>query len=161
MPAHCRKSKGDFAMSTEASKAVVRRMVEQGMIVGDLDAAVAAYAPDFVYHNPVVAEMPGLPPGPEGMRLLLAGARAAFPDMQYSIVALIGEGDTVAVLYTWHGTHRGTIGGVPATGRAVTATGAIVCRVVGDRIVEQWDIDDRLHVLQQLDIALAPSPVAS
>ena len=39
---------------------------------------------------------------------------------------------------------------------AVTATGAIVCRVAAGRIVEQWDIDDRLSVMQQL--ALAPTP---
>ena len=40
---------------------------------------------------------------------------------------------------------------MPATGRTVTATGAIVCRVAGERIVEQWDIDDRLDVMDQLD----------
>jgi steroid delta-isomerase-like uncharacterized protein len=143
-------------MSTEESKAVVRRMVEQGMIVGDVDAAASAYAPDFVYHNPVVTAMPALPHGPEGMRQLLAASRAAFPDMQYSIEALIAEEDQVAVLYSWRGTHQGELGGLPPTGRSVKATGAIVCRVAGGRIVEQWDIDDRLDVMQQLGLLPAP-----
>jgi steroid delta-isomerase-like uncharacterized protein len=143
-------------MPVEENKAVVRRMVELGMTAGDVDAAVGAYAPDFVYHNPVLAEMPGLPPGLEGVRQLLLGARAAFPDLEYTIEALIGEGDLVAVLYSWRGTHTGTLGGVPATGREVRATGVIVCRLADGRIVEQWDVDDRLDVMQQL--GLMPTP---
>ncbi|HEY7029677.1 MAG TPA: ester cyclase [Thermomicrobiales bacterium] len=143
-------------MSTEESKTVVRWMVEHSMIAGDLDAAVAAYAPDFVYHNPVLAAMPSLPPGPEAVRQLVAATRIAFPDLRYTIEALIAEGDKVAVLYTWQGTHQGALGGLPPTGRQVTATGAIVCRVAGGRIVEQWDVDDRLDVMQQL--GLLPPP---
>ena len=148
-------------MSAEQSKAVVRRYVEQGMIAGDLDAAVAAYAPDFVYHNPVVTDMPTLPRGPEGVRQLLAATRAAFPDMRYTVESLIAEGDTVAVLYSWRGTHTGELGGIRPTGRAVSAMGAMVCRVAGGRIVEEWDVDDRLGVMQQLGLIPAPQPPAS
>ena len=148
-------------MSAEESKAVVRRMVEQGMIVGDVDAAVGAYAPDFVYHNPVLAAMPSLPRGPEGVRRLLVATRTAFPDLRYSIEALIAEDDTVAVLYTWSGTHQGELGGLPPTGRSVTATGVIVCRVTGGRIVEQWDVDDRLDVMQQLGLIPTPGSMTS
>src|SRR5688500_18262434 len=100
-------------MSTEESKTIVRRMVEQSMIEGDRDAALTAYAPDFAYHNPVVAAMPSLPPGPEGMRQLIASSRTAFPVMAYRITALIAEDDMVAVLYTWTGTHLGEIGRFP------------------------------------------------
>jgi steroid delta-isomerase-like uncharacterized protein len=139
-------------VSAEESKAVVRRYIEAAMTAGDLDAAVAAYAPDVVFHNPVLDEMPTLPRGPEGVRLLLAATRAAFPDLRYDIEALIGEGDTVAVLYSWTGTHTGALSGIPATGRQVTALGAIVCRVAGGRIVEEWDVDDRLGVMQQLGL---------
>jgi steroid delta-isomerase-like uncharacterized protein len=104
----------------------------------------------------VLKDMPDLPRGTEGMRLLLTGARTAFPDMTYTIEALIAEDDKVAVLYTWTATHLGEMAGLPPTGRTVTATGAIVCRVAGGRIVEQWDIDDRLDVMQQL--GLVPPP---
>lgn len=143
-------------MSPAENKAVVRRMIEQSMIDGDADAAMAAYDPAFVYHNPVLQEMPGMPPGPEAVRILAGGARAAFPDLRYTIVSMVAEGDTVAVLYTWQGTHLGSLGGVTATGRPVSATGAIVCRLVDGKIVEQWDIDDRLDVMQQL--GLIPQP---
>ena len=148
-------------MSTEESKAVVRRYVEQGMIAGDLEAADRAYAPDCVFHNPVLTDMPSLPPGPEGVRRLLAATRAAFPDMRYTIEALIAEGDTVAVLYTWRGTHTGELGGIRPTGREVTAMGAIVCRVARGRIVEEWDVDDRLGVMQQLGLVPTPQQAAA
>lgn len=144
-------------MSTDDPKAVVRRMVERGMVAGDVDAAVAAYAPDFVYHNPAMA---GQPPGVDGMRRLISTTRTAFPDLSYAVEAMIAEGDTVAVLYTWRGTHRGELAGIPPTGRTVVATGAIVCRVAGGRIVEQWDIDDRLDVMQQLGLIPAPGQSA-
>lgn len=143
-------------MPTEESKAIVREMVEQIMVAGDVNAAICAYAPDFVYHNPVLAAMPGLPSGPAGVRQLVLATRAAFPDMQYRIEALIAEEDKVAVLYTWRGTQSGSPGGMPATSRSVTATGVIVCRIAAGKIVEQWDVDDRLDVMQQL--GLIPMP---
>jgi predicted ester cyclase len=105
--------------------------------------------------------MPSLPRGPEGVRALLAATRVAFPDLRYAITTLIGEGEMVAVLYAWTGTHRGAMGGLPPTGRTVSATGAIVCRVAGGKIVEQWDIDDRLDVIQQRGLMPAPASVAS
>jgi predicted ester cyclase len=38
----------------------------------------------------------------------------------------------------------------------VHATGAIFCRLAGCKIVEQWDVDDRFAVMQQL--GLFPMP---
>ncbi len=144
-------------MSTEEAKAIVRRMVEQGMIVGDLDAAIATYDPDLTYHNPMLRDLPPLPHATDVIRQLIGATRDAFPDMQYVIEAVIAEGDNVAILYTWSGTNLGPLAGLPPTGRQVKATGAIVCRVAEGRIVEQWDIDDRLDVIQQLGLSEAPA----
>lgn len=139
---------------TVQNKAVVRRMIEQSMVLGDVDAALTAYSPDFVYHNAMLRGM-AIPPGPEVMRPLLGASRAAFADMQYTIEALIAEDDKVAVLYSWTATHTAALGPIPATGRPVSATGVIVCRLTDGKIVEQWDVDDRLDVMQQLGIVPA------
>jgi steroid delta-isomerase-like uncharacterized protein len=136
-------------MSTSASRTVVRQFIERAWIGKDIDSVLAYYAPGFRYHNPA---MEGMPPGPEGIRALLAGFHAAFPDADYRIDALIGENDMVAVLYSWSGTNTGAFGPMPATHRPVSAAGAIFCRVVDGRILEQWDIDDRFGVMQQLGL---------
>jgi predicted ester cyclase len=86
------------------------------------------------------------------MRQAITMTREAFPDLHYDIEALVGEDDHVAVLYRWNGTHEGPFAGLPPTGRHVTATGAIVCRLEDGLIVEQWDIDDRLDVMKQLGL---------
>ncbi len=137
-------------MDVNENRAVVTTMIEQGMVRGNIEAALTAYAPDVAYHNPVMDEMPSLPRGLDGMRLLMGGARAAFPDMTYTVEMVTSEEDRVAVLYSWTGTHTGEMAGLPATGSPVHATGAIFCRLANGRIVEQWDIDDRLGVMQQL-----------
>jgi predicted SnoaL-like aldol condensation-catalyzing enzyme len=143
-------------MTNERNREIVREMVEQGMGGGDVDRAVAAYAPDFVYHNPVLDEMPALPRGPEVVQILVGATRAAFPDMIFTIESLVAEGDRVALLYSWRGTHLGSMADITATGRMVHATGAIFCRLAGGKIVEQWDVDDRFAVMQQL--GLFPMP---
>lgn len=38
-------------MSAAENRAVVRDMIRNGMELGDVDAAVKAYDPNFVYHN--------------------------------------------------------------------------------------------------------------
>lgn len=144
-------------MVTQTSEQVVREMVEASMMRGDLDTAIAAYAPDFIYHNPVLKEMPAPMPSTQIMRELLSMSRAAFPDMTYTIDMVVSEGERVALLYTWNATHTVAMGPVPATGKRVTATGAIFCRVEHGKIVEQWDIDDRLDVMQQLGV-VPPGP---
>lgn len=65
---------------------------------------------------------------------LLVATRTAFPDMLYTIEALIAASDTVALMYMWTGTHRGELGGLPPTGRTTTALGVMLCRVAGGRL---------------------------
>lgn len=139
-------------MSAEQNEAVVRTMIRDGMERGDIVAAMAAYDSGFVYHNPVLQDMPGLPAGKEAMRILMTGCKTAFPDMTFSIDWLVADDDRVALHYTWHATHTEDFAGFPATGKPVSATGAIFCRLEHGRIVEQWDIDDRLAVMKQLGV---------
>ncbi|HVL24368.1 MAG TPA: ester cyclase [Thermomicrobiales bacterium] len=139
--------------------AIVWRMFEDGMGGNDLDAAVRDYAPGLIYHNPVLKEMPFLPGGTAGMKALMAATRAAFPDMTCTVETIVANADQVALMYSWTGTHVGALGPVAPTGRTITATGAIFCRLERGKIVEQWDIDDRLGVMQQM--GLIPTPEAA
>jgi steroid delta-isomerase-like uncharacterized protein len=142
--------------TTEVSRAIVTRMVANSMITGDVDAAMEAYAPGVIYHNPMLHHLPAELTALDAIRRLMNASREAFPDLTCTINVVLADGDKVAVLYTWTGTHRGSLGDLPPTGRTVTSTGAIVCRVADGRIAEQWDIDDRLDVMQQLDLLNPP-----
>ena len=62
--------------------------------------------------------------GPAAFRAVVGGLHTAFPDIHYTIDEVVGEEDRVAIRWHWAGTHRGTFRGIPATGKAVSTTGA-------------------------------------
>ena len=140
-------------MSIAGNKAIVRRLYEEGWSVGDLAVAAGAYARDFINHNPAI---PDLPPGPDGIRLLVQAFRAAFPDLHYTIEDQLVEGDKVVSRWTFRGTQQGEFMGIPAYGKSVTVSGITIDRVADGRIVEHWRQTDILGMLQQLGAVPAP-----
>jgi len=52
---------------------------------------------------------------------------------------MVAEGDKVAVLWTFHGTHTGSgYEGLPPTGTPVELRGITIWRIVDGRIREEW-----------------------
>ena len=103
-------------MSTEANKAHFRRMVEQVFTGGNIDLIDELLTDDFVEHEQME---PGAGSGPEAVKQMMAGMRAAFPDLQVTVDSLIAEDDILAARTTWRGTHQGEFMGVPATGKDI------------------------------------------
>lgn len=136
-------------MSTVENKGIMRRYFEEGWNGGNLAVLDEIVAADYVNHNPFV---PGLPAGPEGLKPILAGFRAAFPDLHFDIVGQVAEGDKVVTRWMMRGTHQGEFMGIPATGRMVAAGGVQIERIVDGRIVEHWRQSDDLGLLQQLGV---------
>jgi len=133
-------------MSTEESKALVRREYEQGVNKKDFDVRDGALASNYVGH------FPGVPPiqGIEAFRQFTSGFFTAFPDLQTTIEDLIAEGDKVAVRQTWRGTHTGNFLGIPPTGKQVAFTSTEFYRVADGKLAEEWIELDMLGLLQQL-----------
>jgi steroid delta-isomerase-like uncharacterized protein len=139
---------GGRSMSAEY-KALARRYFEEAWNLQKpavLDQIIAKSAID---HDPA---NPSLPPGPDGQKQLFAKYKAAFPDSQFTLGAIIAEGDLVAVRWSVRGTHQGTLEGLAATGKQVNLTGTTTMRVVGGKIAEMWNNWDALGLLQQLGI---------
>ena len=66
-------------------------------------------------------------------------ARAAFPDMVFSVDLLIESGDLVVSNWTVQGTHTGAaFYDIPATGEPVTINGTAIIRLRDGKIVEHW-----------------------
>jgi len=133
-------------MSTEESKALVRREYEQGVNKKDFDVRDGALASNYLGH------FPGVPPiqGIEAFKQFTSGFFTAFPDLQTTIEDLIAEGDKVAVRQTWRGTHTGNFLGIPPTGKQVVFTSTEFYRVAGGKLAEEWVGRDMLGLLQQL-----------
>jgi steroid delta-isomerase-like uncharacterized protein len=145
-------SRGGCAVSSEANKAVIRRLNDEFWNEGKLDVVAEVFAADYIDHNPA----PGQTPDREGFRQLTAAMRAALPDIHSTIEDLVAEGDVVAWRWSARGTHRGPLLGLPATGKPVTLTGITIDRIASGRIVERWHQEDNLGLLQQLGAIPAP-----
>src|ERR687884_797685 len=115
-------------MSTEATKAIARREIEEFESKGNLAVADEVLAPNYRLH------FPGFPPlDREGHKQVIAAFRSAFPDMRISVEFQLAEGDRVANHITMRGTHQGEFQGIPATGKSVTITTTNIMRFEGDK----------------------------
>jgi steroid delta-isomerase-like uncharacterized protein len=131
------------------NKELIQRYFEEAWNKGNLSVLDEIVAADYVNHNPFA---PGLPPGPEGLKPIFSGLRAAFPDLHYTIEEQIADGDRVVTRWGFRGTHEGELMGIPATGKQVNITGTQIERIVDGKIVEHWRQSDDLGMLQQLGV---------
>jgi len=131
-------------MSLDTNKHIARRIVEDGWNRGDRATIETLYAADVIN--------PGLPSGREALLHAQDATRAAFPDCQWAIDALIAEVDTVVVRWTAVGTHRGDLLGIPPTRTKVTIAGVTIFRIVDGLVQEWWRVADDLGMLQQLGL---------
>jgi steroid delta-isomerase-like uncharacterized protein len=145
--------KGDH-MSVQENKAIMQRYYDEAWNQGKLSVLDEIVSADYVNHSPAV---PGLPPGPEGLKPIVAAFRTGFPDVQFTIEELIAEGDKVVTRWTMRGTHKGEFMGIPATDKQVHVTGIQVECIQGGKIVEHWRQSDDLSMLQQLGAIPASS----
>lgn len=136
----------------EDHAAVVRRFATEVISQGHMDLAAQFVWEDVVEQVP----LPGQGPGLEGLKDILRGMRAGFPDLNFSIEEQISEGDKVASRFEWTGTHRGEFLGVPATGRRVRVWGMVIDRFEGGRIKETRIIMDTLGLRTQLGVFPPP-----
>ena len=143
-------------MSEEANKALMRRMVEEILNSGNLEAADEIFAPDYVLHDPASPEEVR---GPEGFKRFVGMFHAAFPDLHLTIEDQIAEGDSKMVTrYRVSGTHRGDLMGLPPSGKRVTFVGVGVTRTSDGKFVETWEHYDALGLMQQLGVVPLPGP---
>ena len=135
---------------SEENKAVVRRAFDEVANKGDMTTVDEIIAPEYVRHD-----LAGGPDahGPEGVKRLITGLRAAFPDLQTTIEDIFSDGEKVVVRFTVRGTHSGPFQGMAPTGREATWRGVNIYRVSGGRIRETWQLADGLGILRQLGAA--------
>ena len=75
-------------------------------------------------------------PGLHALATAMPAMRTGLPDFSAELVQQLVDGDRVASHWIFRGTHRGTLHGIPATGRPVQFQNISICRVVDGRIVQ-------------------------
>ena len=110
------------------------------MEAGDTEAVFSFWSPDFVSH---VTER--VAPGRVGSDVRgdeqewWQQARAAFPDMVFSVNLLIESDDLVVSNWTVKGTHTGApFYELPPSGEPVEINGTAILRIRDGQIVEHW-----------------------
>ena len=142
-------------LRVEGNKAASRRWIE---VFNQRDDAAEAglRTPDFVAYAPASLEPDPL--DSEAWARFLSGFAAGFPDLRLTVEESVGEGDLVAQMIHFEGTHTGDFQGLPPTHRKVTFSGLELNRFVDGRVVEHWFQLDSLTLLQQLGLVVVPGP---
>jgi steroid delta-isomerase-like uncharacterized protein len=135
-------------MTTAENKKVIAAFVKEVINQGRLQRADDLVALDFVELDP----LPGQQQGREGLKDVIGGMRAAFPDIHWVMEEMVAEGDKVVSRFTWTGTHRATFLGIPSTGRRVTVKGVVIDRLADGKMAESRMLMDALGMMQQLGV---------
>jgi predicted ester cyclase len=122
---------------TDQNKATVRRLIEEVLNGGRLEAIDELYAPELA---------------PAAKRWITP-FRASFPDVHMEVVDLIAEGDKVVGRFTCSATHLGEWLGHAPTGRRFEQVDEVsIFRLHDGRIIQVWSLEDSLGRLQQLGL---------
>lgn len=143
-----------MSSTEEENKAQYRRTLEEVFNQGNFALVDDLVAPDFLNHE--------VPPGmnnrgPESTRQVATMLRTAFPDLHFTIVELVAEGDTVAGRVTMRGTHLGPFQGIPATGRSFEQAHMHFVRFRDGKAIEHQAVRDDLGMMRQLGVSAAPA----
>jgi steroid delta-isomerase-like uncharacterized protein len=129
---------------SEANKALVRRMIEEGWNQHNLALVDELWA-DCVYYNPTTGELKG-----KALEQFAASLLVAFPDIRFTIEDLVAEGDKVVTRWSCTATHQGEFMGLAPSGKKVTLSALDIFRIVEGKVVEERVEFDTLRFFQQL-----------
>jgi predicted ester cyclase len=119
----------------EKNKALTRWWWEEVWVKGNVAATDEFMAPNYVDHP----NLPGLPPGPEGMKQALTYYHSASPELEATIDDIFAAGDRVALRWSARATHLGEWLDVPPTGEHFTMSGITIYRIAEGKAVEGWN----------------------
>ncbi|MEM6709039.1 MAG: ester cyclase [Pseudomonadota bacterium] len=121
---------------------------------GQLERIEEFYADDYTADYPRTDWGTGI----DGIRALATSIRMGFPDYREEIEELIEAGDRVVVQLKIRGTHRGTMDGMPPTGRAVEFRDVTLLTLRNGKIIAQRGLSDHFALYQQLGLITLPGP---
>jgi len=128
-------------------KELVRRIFDEIVNKGNMDAIDELMAEDFVDHGPM-----GDMHGRDAFRGQVSAFRAAVSDLHCEVENLIVEGDIAGWVVRTTGTHTGDQLGFPATNKSFETLSANIGRMRDGQAVEHWAEQGMFPMLMQLGV---------
>jgi len=147
-------------MSPDENKAIVRRILNEFWLRGNIQVLDELLADDCVNYEQSNPELRGKEACKEWMSGVRLANRQGFPDFDIRAEDYIAEGDKVVKRFVFRGTHTGEFAGVPPTGKTVTMRGITLYRLAGGKVNEIYWNYDVFGLLQQLGAIPAPGQPA-
>jgi predicted ester cyclase len=133
-------------MSIESNKLLVLRLLDEGVNKKNLSIVNDVIANDCLFHGSDGQTVVGA----EAVKQMISTFFNAFEDFRVTIEDIIGENDKVVVRFFESGKHKGEFEGTFPTGKEVKWQEIAIFRVVGNKIVEAWTLEDKLSLMRQL-----------
>jgi len=112
---------------------------------------------DFIDHAAMPGDLPGFP----GVQSRFSMWADAFEEAMEEPVAVVGEGDMLAVVYDLHARHRGEFLGIEATNQQVVIPGIEFLRFRDGKIAAHWGIYDFMTTADEVGAELRFVPRAT
>ena len=132
-------------MTEEENKKLLIRLFSEGINKKNTEVLDEIISPTYVNHG-----FPDTNPGIAGFREIVENFTSTFPDINIDFDTIIAEGDMVATMGSWKGTHQGNFMGVSATGKEVHVTFMDMWKFKEGKAIENWVFMDIPGLMQQL-----------
>ena len=137
-------------MSIERNKAAIRRLYQEVVNEGNLNALEEVLAYDVEINTSAIPEDPEPEYGIERLKPAFMRMRQAFPGLHAVIDDLFGEGDRVVARVRFHG-HLPGEPDAPE-GRRLLWTSVDVFRMYDGKVAEQFGSQDNVRLLREAGV---------
>lgn len=131
-------------MADQENVALMRRLIEVGIGMGDMTVIEEIAAPDCIEHQR------GNNPGLDGAKQVATTLHRSMSDFSLTVEDVAVSGDLVWTRNRARGINTGSVMGNPPTGKAVEVDVFDVCRFKDGKVVEHWGVADQVGLLLQV-----------
>jgi steroid delta-isomerase-like uncharacterized protein len=134
-------------MTAQQNISLVRKLFDEIYTKNNITLADQIFSENVKLNDPAA---PNFKKGLMGLKEREAMYKTAFPDKKLTIDDIVGTEDSVCVRWTFQGTHKGDLQGIPATGKSIKIVGISLYRISNGKISEINQVWDRLSLLEQI-----------
>jgi steroid delta-isomerase-like uncharacterized protein len=126
---------------------IIHRYYNEVWNQGKLDVLDELLDEQYINHTPSV---PNPPPGPGGLKPIVAAIRKAFPDLHYEIKDIIVNDSMAVARVIMTGTQHDSLFDLPPTGKKIMVNQINIEKIRNGKVIEHWRVTDELSLMKQL-----------